>query len=109
MIEKLSQTDTLERLTKATGKWGMYIEINCPAPEDSSEIPSAAPYLNFQDDMQLMADGRGFILCDTEAELCELYRLTTGDDVNPHNSYTGPVKVYALTCGPDGITRDENT
>lgn len=107
-IEKLSQTDTLQRLTKATGKWGMYIEISCPTRR-VSKIPDAAPYLNFQDDMQLMADGKGFILCDTEAELYELYKVTVGDDVNPHNSNKGPAKVYALTCGPDGVTRDENT
>lgn len=108
MIEKLSQTDVLKRLTKATGKWGMLIEITCPI-QQVSKISYAAPYLNFQDDMQLMVDGKGFILCDTEAELYELYKVTAGDDVNPYNSNPGPAKVYALTCGPDGITRDENT
>lgn len=83
------------------------------------EVCKAAPYLNPKTKFkfegkntigQVMGDGYGFFLFDTEAELNRYYESTVGDDgPMKYNKYKGPARVYALTCDPDGYLLNENT
>jgi hypothetical protein len=111
----LDQTDTMSELCKATGKWGMFVSFDDDVG-DLNELKQAAPWLcddvgNFLDDaMQLIADGMGFLLFDSQEEMEAIYAATVGDDGPTElNPYDGPVTVYATMCGPDGKFRNENT
>lgn len=67
----------------------------------------AAPYL--ANNYQVLADGSGYLVFDTEPAMNAYYNLTVGDDgPTKRNPYNGPARVYALTCGPGG-TLNENT
>lgn len=74
------------------------------------EYGKAAPYLAGTQGIQVLANGRAYILCESGAELDTLYGQTVGDDgPTDNNPYSGPARVYALTCDPDGLIRTENT
>lgn len=78
--------------------------------EDLSNLPKAAPYLDIAKHMQIMADGTGYMLFDSEEEMDHIYYQTVGDDgPTKLNPYNGSIKIYALTCNPDGQTMNENT
>lgn len=106
----LDQSTALSELCKATKKWGMFISF-CIYPECSysySELEKAAPYL--KDQTQFFADESGYILFDSEEEMWRAYDQTVGDDgPTESNKYSGPAKVYAITCDPDGQFGTENT
>lgn len=106
-MEKLDLSNTLERLTKATGKWGMMIVMH---GEDLEEIVKAAPYLKDDDAMQMLADEHGFLLFNTEEEMNKAFDQTVGDEGSTKsNPYMGAGNVYAVTCNPNGETLNENT
>jgi len=109
MIQKLNIHDAFQALCKATKKWGVAISFG--DVEDYADVEKAAPYLTLEDDFQIIiSDGRGIILCDTEEEMNSIFHQTVGDDGPTElNSYNGPVRVYALTCSPDGKMLTENT
>jgi hypothetical protein len=109
-MQKLTKSETLQALCRATSRYGMFIAFEWPEGVPLDEIAKAAPYLDLASDAQLLCDGEGFLLFDTEEELERAYRRTVGDDgPTPENPYDGPMRVYALTCFPDGELRNENT
>lgn len=114
-MEILSSATLLERLCKATGKWGMFVSF--PPIEDINDCPvreleKVALWFNFDDHghAQAMVDGYGIILFDSQDEMDKAYEQAVGDDgPTDLNPYNGPLRVYCLTCGPDGQTQNENT
>ena len=81
----------------------------------------AIPYLNLSDHIQHFFDGCAFIVCDSEAEMDDLYDLTIGDDGISERGkqlrtekgyptvYQGDVRIYALTISATGEALTENT
>ena len=112
-MQILDKIEAFKQLCKSMSKWGMYIyacEHLVPAEDYIAELKKAAPYLDFMKHGKVMMDGCGIILFDSEEELNALYYQTVGDDgPTNHNPYDGPMKVYALTCSPDGLLMNENT
>ena len=100
--------EMLECITKVSKKWGMYICLDSDKPW--GDIVKAAPYLNKDDHWRVFSEGKAYMLFDTEEEMQRHYDMTVGDDgptaLNKHN---GPVRVYAVTCSPDGKCLTENT
>jgi hypothetical protein len=111
MTQFLDFNTTLEILCKSTKKWGVGIFCAQADDTDMQEVLKAAPYLTTQDNgLQIVADGFGYVLCDTEKEMEDIYGQTVGDDgPTGLNKYDGPARVYAITCDPEGQTRNENT
>lgn len=112
-MKLLSHTEFLEEFCRATGKFAMYVNCYDMNGEDPGmvtpmeEFIKAAPYL--KKNYQILADGSGYLVFDTEEEMNKHYRLTVGNDgPTKQNPYQGPARVYALTCGPAG-TVNENT
>jgi hypothetical protein len=82
-------------------EWGKYLEDRKKALIFLD--PSADDY------HQIMMDGEGFSIFDTEEEMEAFYDMIVGDDgPTKSNPYDGPIRVYALTCGPNGLM-NENT
>lgn len=111
-MQILTDVQVMQALAKATGKFCMYINIFNEGPEETffAEVMKAAPYLNFDDHLQLMTDGGGIIVCDSKEEMEDLYEQTVGDDgPTKKNSYDGTARVYALTCSNEGVLCNENT
>lgn len=109
MVQKLEMIAVLQLLCKSTKKWGVYISFSTEY-NAFLDIVKAAPYLSLSDDAQIIGDGCGIILCDTEAEADAVFWSTVGDDgPTKTNKYDGPLKVYALTCNPRGALLNENT
>lgn len=95
----LTVVQAMQELCKATKKWAVYFE---------GKTQLAAPYL--RDEIQLLSDGVGIVLCDSEEEMRLIYNQTVGDDgPTETNPYNGPCRVYAVTCSPDGQLLNENT
>ena len=83
------------------GEWGKYLE----------EQKKAFIFLDPESDNyhQIRMDGEGFSIFDTEEEMEAFYDMIVGDDgPTKSNPYNGPIRVYALTCGPSGLM-NENT
>ena len=121
-MQVLTDIHVLETLCRLTGKWGMYISWYMDEDSTWEDLYGAAPYLRppeyaqpvppFSPDpfSQVLADEHGWILFDTEEEMREWYDQTVGDDgPTATNLYSGPMRVYAITCRNDGQTLDENT
>jgi hypothetical protein len=95
-------------------KWVLYIGFEVPSEQsfnsDLDELFKAAPYLNIQEHLQIICDGHGYIICDSEEECRNLFDQTVGDDgPTKLNSYNGKANVYALVVSNDGISMTENT
>jgi hypothetical protein len=109
-MRKLGLCDAFSLLCKSIKKWGVYISFIADAASDVQDIERAAPYLDWQEDVRIFANEHGIILCDTKDEMESVFNKTVGDDgPTSMNPYDGPVRVYALTCGPDGTLLNENT
>ena len=112
MPKNLSLYDALKAIAKGLDKPVLYISFMTPDVEYFDEwiegLKKAAPYLFDEEGckyLQIVADGQGYLVCESTAELERLFDLTVGDDgPTSTNSYDGPVRVYALTS--DG---NENT
>jgi len=102
-------------------KWAVfYSGLNSEEPSISAGqdewdkyIEERAKALIFIDDTenyhQIMMDGEGFCIFDTKEEVEAFYDMIVGDDgPTKSNPYNGPIRVYALTCGPNGLM-NENT
>ena len=75
---------------------------------DWSQVILAAPWLLEIEGYQ--AGPEMFVFFETEDEMVQKFNMTIGDDgPNDVNPYKGPVKVYALTCSPEGNLLTENT
>lgn len=110
-MQVLSAIEAAETLSKASGKWVLYISF-CVDEETwiKTDLFEAAPYLNFREHLQILADGQGFIVCDSQEECEALFQQTVGDDgPTDANPYDGPMRVYALTISPTRGLCNENT
>lgn len=107
-MEILEKEKILIKLCKLSKKFGMYISFT----EDQSwrEVCEAAPYLSMCKHTQVLMDGHGWMLFDSEDEMCDCYDRTVGDDGPTYlNLYNGSANVYAVTCSPTGELLNENT
>lgn len=110
-MEKLSVMDAVKLVAQSQNKWAIYISWVWPdAYEDHEELIKAAPYLNLEDDSQIIFDGCAILLFETEEEMQDIFYRTVGDDgPTKLNNYNGKIRVYALTCNPRGLLLNENT
>ena len=101
----LSDVHLACEFAKLHGKPVLY--LNFAGVDDPTQ---AAPYLNYQDHIQMIVDGVAFVVCDDMEECERLYATTVGaDGPTPLNPYAGPDRVYALTIDSTGQPRNENT
>jgi hypothetical protein len=101
--------DILRTLCAARGQWGMFISNG---RDSAADIRHAAPYLTAEQAFELSAAGTGeaYLFFDPEEECERAFWSTVGDDgPTKTNPYNGPARVFACTCGPDGVLRHENT
>ena len=109
-MQFLDKAEVFSALCKATNSYGLLLSWPENDDMDWEGILQAAPYLSAQQHLQFLSDGGGVILSSFQEEIEKLYEQTVGDDgPTKANSYMGPVRVYALTCGPDGKFLNENT
>ena len=101
----LTDFDILPLIAKALNKPCIHFSVSSGDLEDSIK---AAPFLaKFP---QAHVDGHGIIVCEDDKDMQQIYDTLVGDDgPTPSNPYKGPGNVYALTCGANGVTRNENT
>jgi hypothetical protein len=112
----LDRMDLFTELCRYERKWGILVNLpwtedypDLTADEFLSNLPKAVPWFDFDTGFQCIADGFAVVL-GTEREIEDLYQQVVGDDGPTYlNSYDGPVRVYALTCNPEGQTENENT
>jgi hypothetical protein len=105
-----NQYEVLGLLAKAIAKPCVYISFSSDDPGYTiADLMLAAPYLNPEDHGQIMCDGVGYIVCETEEEQQRIFWQTRGDSHCEANAYDGPVKVFALTFNARGEGENENT
>lgn len=116
MIDILDHIDLLVAACRLHKKWGIYVSFSSlpqlGAYRELAENQQAAPWFfgDLVDSGQAWIDGSGVALFDSEAEMQAAFDATVGDEgPTETNPYNGPAKVYAITCDPNGTTRDENT
>ena len=103
----MTTVNLMQEWSKLTGKPCMYIYVGERA--DFDEVAKAAPDLARDDCKQILMDGCGVLVFDSEEEMEATYGRTVGDDgPTKANSYSGPARVYALTCVA-GELMNENT
>jgi hypothetical protein len=109
-MKLLGHSKILTTLAKSLKKPCMMIYM---VTEDNeiTEILKAAPYLETEDNgYQVIADGFGILVFESEKTMERYYKLTVGDDGPTElNEYKGPARVYALTCNAKGELLHENT
>ena len=106
-MKKFTITEALEDLCMKFEMWAVYISFI--EDHEWPEICKAAPFLVEDTDYQLLTDGRGVLLCESEKEAYKIFDQIVGDDgPTETNLYNGPANVYALVIGPDGM-ETENT
>jgi len=114
--EIMDSTDVLQALCRLKGMYGMVLHTEQVSDEAQSDlcIPGEyvrpAPYLSVDDIFEGDRSKRTWLFFETEAEMEACYWATVGPD-GPvgTNPYDGPACIYAISCGPDGELRNENT
>ncbi len=86
----------LRALCKAKKRWGMMIHGH-----DPDFIVRDAPYLDYNEHLDVITQHWGILLFKTRKALEKHYSLTSGDDSGG--------TVYAITCNPRGELLNENT
>jgi len=114
--ERLDPTDVLQALCKLKGKYGILLHLRQHSPEAKTDFVAPggpvrpAPYLTADDILAGQFDDLMWGFFDSEEDLDACYGATVGPDgPTDSNPYDGPASVYAVTCGPDGELRNENT
>jgi len=103
----LESHETLRTLAKALQKPCMFISFE---PEKIEELVKAAPYLNKEENGQVLVNGWAYLVFDNNAEMEQYYLMTVGDDgPTVLNNYDGSARIYAVTCNPNGEIEKENT
>lgn len=105
-MNKITLTELVQQHCKATQQWAVVLYPD--ATPDFEELKKAVPFLDLYDDAQAITDGIMVVLCSSDNECWEVFNQISGTDML-ENDYSGPCKVYALTCGPDGEILTENT
>jgi len=114
LSEVFKSTDGIQnlcQLCKDKGKWGMYVALITPNQGISvDDYMKAAPYLKYPENESILLNGFGYFFFEHEDDMQYAFNVTVGDrGPNEWNDYAGPAKVYAVTCGPQGVEVDENT
>lgn len=103
----------LQALCRATQCWGIRLSVLSPdasSGDTPAEVHRAAPWLTEEQSVQLWTEGGGYFLFDTEAECSRAFQQTVGPDgTTGLNPFAGSMRIYALTCSPDGTFQNENT
>lgn len=109
-MKSLNSMDLFTAHCGATKRWGMMISFIPPQEDEEWDgFRLACPY-HGELSVQHMCDGEAFLFFDTEVEMRSYYERTVGEDgPTATNPYKGPFRVWAMTCGPDGRARSENT
>ena len=103
-FRELDLFEILKAISKVLNKPCMYISI-IDSGDNWDEVIKAAPYLNKDEHTQLLLNGYGYLVFNSEEEMQEAYNQTVGDEgPTKFNKYNGSVRVYALTS-----TGNENT
>ena len=95
----------LSALCKAKNKFGIYVSHQ--HEELSPEVlGKAIPFLHGDNLIQFWHRGWAYLLFDTQDQMQANYLTIVGDE-----NYTTDFdhRVYACTCGPDGVCLTENT
>lgn len=108
----LTVTEAMQLLAKTIQKPCIFLSFQLLAEDVGfDEVLKAAPYLDFNKDLQVIGDGVAIVICEDREEQQRLYRMTVGDDgPTKTNPYSGTkARVYALTCNEEGKLENENT
>lgn len=131
-MRTLTKIETAQELAKLLNKPILYLSGLCWSGDNKDEfiVPGsmectkdkrllAAPFLQIDDDdkWQFASENEGFVVCDNEDELYELYDLVYGDNgcnvaaraKSCYPYYFGDHRIYALTIHADGSLGTENT
>lgn len=120
-MQVVDLTKALMIMCKLKKRYDMYIswitdvvtDVDGDAVDDNewyNNLLEAAPYLQGEKFMQIVANGCGFLFFNTEKEMDKYFNMTVGDDgPTSVNSYNGTVRVYAITCDNKGNLMSENT
>lgn len=107
-MEYYDMTEVLRALCKATEKWGLFISFDTSCIQE--EVIEACSFLDLDEHRQIIFDGIGYFLFDTEEELWQHYKMCIGEDGPTElNNYNGPLVVYALTVNNLGEYQTVNT
>jgi hypothetical protein len=91
-------------------KWGIYMSNSFDGEISPLELKKAAPFLPEDELVNFWHQGFAVVLLDSEGEMRECYEQIVGDDgPTSSNSYSGPARIYAMTCDPAGRSLTENT
>lgn len=106
----LDQLGAFASLCVATHQWGVFVSWPADAWPDE-EILKACPWLAGNERfVQHLIDGMAIALCDGPIEAASLFHRTVGEDgPTTENPYTGPARVFAVTCDPNGELMHVNT
>lgn len=106
-MKAFTKMDLVEEFAIQANKWCIY--ISTIEDIDVKEVNRAIPFLSEEECYNLM-DGFLVLTFDTEKLMEFHFDFIVGDDgPTPHNTYDGPVRVYALTCSNKGNFLNENT
>jgi len=79
-MEELTLMGTLQLLCRSTNKYGMFLSINYSSKDEFDTIFEAVPYLK-DVNLNIIVDGYGFFLFDTEKEMNHYYTKTVGNGI----------------------------
>lgn len=96
----------LSALCKAKNKFGIYVSHQQGQSNGAENFGKAIPFLQGDDLVEFWHRGWAYLLFDTEDQMLSSYQQIAGDDC-----WTTEFdhRVYACTCGPDGVCMTENT
>ena len=94
-----STAEALQALCRLEGKWGVYLNAPHGHPHIFLKVAEIPIDDNAREELALR--GQVVVLFDTKEEMEALYRECP-------DSYDGGI-IYAMTVGPDGEMRNENT
>lgn len=113
-MQIMSDIEMFQELCKVKNKWGLLFSVSYDANlmDVIAEAKKAAPWLDKLEFGQMFSAvfNGGYLFFDAEKEMRDVFDMTVGGDgPTTLNSYEGPTRVYALTCGPDGKLITGNT
>ena len=112
--------ETLQALCKYSKKFGLMVSFDTE-PADGMSWDEYFPGIKSasngridwdanEDQHQLVIEGLGWALFESEEDLYDAYYDFVGDDgPTKRNSYDGPIKIFAATCSDEGELWSENT